>query len=1510
MATKTPIIKRIIRMTEFDQLRTAYTEGNMYMCLDSQKLYYDEPGNRRVVYFYQGVKTYNDLIYNITPALNTTYYCWEDNSLWLWLNKWIALWSDKTYPSAYVYDDWDHGKINSVYRYDQPLLPADDNGLLHDGSVVIRDRQRIIKGKIFVNDGNDNLVISSFLGGGVRILPNGQISTEGELFIGDEGKSFIRAQFHHLNNETYVDYSEVPELDPSEFMKDSHIYKIYHEGNLNASLIREITPEEIYNKLLAPELPQPFAFNVSKLNGKTLDYFAPKEHYHIAEDITDFDTAAREQALVLVKQVFNNMEGKGIVVSFSSPDDQLLMSADDFNLTLVGDVSGTATIRHLTDTTMNVTVDGTKHTHNDYVERMNYLQDQINDLATLDPADYYTKPIIDEKLLEVSGTAEPTPGSPLLVNDDGILPGIVDEANKFTRLKTVNYIGDVTGVLSTDFTEDNINVSLDASNILSSTPTPGKALRVNNDGNLPANAITSSALNHTIGVSVSGEALGNATLDTSADTFNIDLTLIPGNNILQDTDIGVRVPGLDVNGKVPTSQLPEQVPAIYPQGYFNPENGLPTDDPLSGYFWVASDAGEIDGDEYQVGDWLIYLNSQWNHINTNQNVLTVNGHTGHVVLGPDDVNAISTEYLNYTLGDTIPSNKVVQTSSNGIIEGASVGNLTNPFSIGTDNTGDVIISPSSTNTSSDGSTNFNLKLELTQSSYDKIIENAGLVIKNNDIALEHRPNLNFTRGVKAALSSDPDNIDVYLDSGLGDVAVLYWDPENDTQFKETLSELYPDRATRPIMVCTTYDNMFFSFIIDGNYISVQESGTVSIEPDRYVYEGKKQEYGESLNQNIYRLVLDFIVTQDEVYVDNVSISQSSDEVLPTYLPIIVDATASPFIPYMDSQPATKKYVDDMVAQGGGGGSGVPFTEIVGNGVDTSFVIDHNLNSRDLIVQVYSLIDYQDVFPTVYRTALNYITVEFDNPPAQDEYQVVISMKPMSSSGGSSTEYSAGDGIDITNEVISSLNSNLVNGNTTGSLCSVGSIAAKSNNLGNHSMALGDSCTARGDYAFAEGYSTDAIGDYSHAEGRSCDAEGMCSHSEGSSCRVIGDYSHAEGVGAFAISNNQHVQGKWNLLDEHNKYAHILGNGNSLVDRSNAHTIDWEGTGWFAKTVKVGGTNQDDAKEVALADNVIDNYYYASGELSESDLMEYFKKKFDHSCSGIPSIGYVGQPGKNVKYAFNYYQNGMLTYIPVGVGKYQYSNDYELINDSNRIRSVEGGDIISASCDSDIWTINVNQCYTLNIQSANIQYSTGGRFDNYTDVASTITNIVTAENGSFTIKNTENLSWDNTVRVKIVYTDGSIGYTDTYEGGGTVCFSSDTLVSAKEGLKEIKDIDIGDKVYSYNTETNTVELKEVDKIYTHKTNKLYNVYTDNEIIQVTGSHPFYVLNRGSVKVKNLNIGDILRTKTKLLSKINQIIVTEEQNIDVYEIRVKDNHTYFVGNNSYLVYNETSIIDDKN
>ena len=126
-----------------------------------------------------------------------------------------------------------------------------------------------------------------------------------------------------------------------------------------------------------------------------------------------------------------------------------------------------------------------------------------------------------------------------------------------------------------------------------------------------------------------------------------------------------------------------------------------------------------------------------------------------------------------------------------------------------------------------------------------------------------------------------------------------------------------------------------------------------------------------------------------------------------------------------------------------------------------------------------------------------------------------------------------------------------------------------NAVGDCSHAEGNENTAEGFAAHAEGYTTSSSGEASHSEGRLTEASGDYSHAEGYWTEASGEISHAEGEWTKASSECQHVQGKYNIEDTENKYAHIVGNGNSRM-RSNAHTLDWDGNAWYQGQVQ--GTN--------------------------------------------------------------------------------------------------------------------------------------------------------------------------------------------------------------------------------------------------------------------------------------------------------------------------------------------------
>lgn len=132
-----------------------------------------------------------------------------------------------------------------------------------------------------------------------------------------------------------------------------------------------------------------------------------------------------------------------------------------------------------------------------------------------------------------------------------------------------------------------------------------------------------------------------------------------------------------------------------------------------------------------------------------------------------------------------------------------------------------------------------------------------------------------------------------------------------------------------------------------------------------------------------------------------------------------------------------------------------------------------------------------------------------------------------------------------------------------------------------SHAESEFTTASGSCSHAEGYNTIASADQSHAEGYNTVASGNGSHTEGEFTTASGDCSHAEGGNTIASSNYQHVQGKYNIEDANDKYAHIVGNGKSGMERSNAHTLDWKGNAWFAGDVQANNVPYVISEKVVL-----------------------------------------------------------------------------------------------------------------------------------------------------------------------------------------------------------------------------------------------------------------------------------------------------------------------------------------
>jgi len=200
-----------------------------------------------------------------------------------------------------------------------------------------------------------------------------------------------------------------------------------------------------------------------------------------------------------------------------------------------------------------------------------------------------------------------------------------------------------------------------------------------------------------------------------------------------------------------------------------------------------------------------------------------------------------------------------------------------------------------------------------------------------------------------------------------------------------------------------------------------------------------------------------------------------------------------------------------------------------------------------------------------------------------------------------------------------------------------------------------------------------------------------------------------------------------------------------------------------------------------------------------------------------------------------------------------------------------------------------------------------------------------------------------------------GYDPCSPTGGGACFTAGTQIVVGKIFDEndvfvqyitvnIEDIKVGDWVYSYDTITGEVSLKEVTDVFVRQSDHInYLTIEDEEgniqVLEVTDAHPFWVvtddpdLERAArslvdengvwlyhanigptengfwVEAKDLREGDVfLGANGELLTLVDMERVEFPDGVTVYNFTVEGNHNYFViaacdeyGQTSILVHN---------
>lgn len=106
---------------------------------------------------------------------------------------------------------------------------------------------------------------------------------------------------------------------------------------------------------------------------------------------------------------------------------------------------------------------------------------------------------------------------------------------------------------------------------------------------------------------------------------------------------------LDVNGKVPTEQLPASVlGAVTYKGTWDASTGKSADgadipaasEDNKGFYYITATAGTFQEISFEKGDWLISDGENWSKVDTADAVTSVNGKTGVVVIGIEDIDGL------------------------------------------------------------------------------------------------------------------------------------------------------------------------------------------------------------------------------------------------------------------------------------------------------------------------------------------------------------------------------------------------------------------------------------------------------------------------------------------------------------------------------------------------------------------------------------------------------------------------------------------------------------------------------------------------------------------------------------------------------------------------------------------------------------------------------------------------------------------------------------------------------
>jgi Pretoxin HINT domain len=132
--------------------------------------------------------------------------------------------------------------------------------------------------------------------------------------------------------------------------------------------------------------------------------------------------------------------------------------------------------------------------------------------------------------------------------------------------------------------------------------------------------------------------------------------------------------------------------------------------------------------------------------------------------------------------------------------------------------------------------------------------------------------------------------------------------------------------------------------------------------------------------------------------------------------------------------------------------------------------------------------------------------------------------------------------------------------------------------------------------------------------------------------------------------------------------------------------------------------------------------------------------------------------------------------------------------------------------------------------------------------------------------------------------------------GQACFAAETPLLVPGGSRAIEDIRVGDLVLSRDEfdVRGEVRAKVVEEVF-ERFSAVWELRAGGQVILTTGEHPFFRSGEW-VAAKDLQVGDKLTCQDGSTVTIEGLRQTDQWQ-PVYNLRIADYHTYFVGDDSW-------------